>query len=330
MALSDRWRLLAEALLGPVEFTAGEVARAAGMELGDARRLWQALGLPPVADAERLFTRADVEALRTAHALIEQQKTDPTVLVQLARVTGQSLARVADAELNASAERLERLRAAEVPAQDAFTALAERIEALVPSLEQFLGYVWRRHLLSGLLRLAVTPEADRVQAVGFADLVGFTSLSHALDAHELAAMVDRFEAIAYQQIPERGGRVVKTIGDEVMFAADDIAVAAEIALGLVDAHARNPEVPDARAGVASGPVLAWGGDLFGPTVNLASRLVNLARPRTVLVAEELGEQLRHDPRFELHHLRPVRLQGIGRVRSWVLRPMQTSHSFTPP
>lgn len=79
MALSDGWRLLAEALLGPVEFTAGEVAQAAGMELGDARRLWQALGLPPVADAERLFTPADVEALRTAHALIEQQKTDPTV-----------------------------------------------------------------------------------------------------------------------------------------------------------------------------------------------------------------------------------------------------------
>lgn len=109
------------------------------------------------------------------------------------------------------------------------------------------------------------------------------------------------------------------IGDAVMFAADDAAAAAEIALGLVEAHARDPEVPDARAGLASGPVLAWEGDLFGPTVNLASRLVNLARPGTVLVAEELGEQLRHDPAFAVRHLRPVRLQGIGRVRSWVLR-----------
>ena len=230
MALSDRWRLLAEALLGPVEFTAGEVARAAGVELGDARRLWQALGFPPAADAERLFTPADGEALRMVRALIDQQKTDPTVLVQLARVTGQSLARIADAELSASGERLERLRAAKVSPQDAFTALVERIEALAPSLEQLLGYVWRRHLLSGLFRLA----------------------------------------------------------------------------------------------------MAWEGDLFGPTVNLASRLVNLARPGTVLVAEGVGEQLRHDPRFALHHLRPVRLQGIGRVRSWVLRRTQTSHSITPP
>lgn len=329
MALSEEWRSLAQALLGPVEFTAGEVAQAAGVRLDDARRLWQALGFPPVADAERLFTRADVEALRAARALIEQQQTDPTVLVQLARVTGQSLARIADAELTALAERLERLRNAEAPAEIAFAALAEHIEVLTPSVGQLLGYVWRRHLLSGLLRLAAMPEADRVQVVGFADLVGFTSMSQALDAHELATMVDRFEAIAYQQIPERGGRVVKTIGDAVMFAADDMAVAAEIALGLVDAHARDPEVLDARAGLASGPVLAWEGDLFGPPVNLASRLVNLARPRTVLVAEELGEQLRHDSRFVLHHLRPVRLQGIGRVRSWVLRRMQTLH-FTPP
>jgi adenylate cyclase len=113
--------------------------------------------------------------------------------------------------------------------------------------------------------------------------------------------------------------VVKTIGDEVMFATGDAAAAAEIALGLVVAHALDPELPDLRAGLASGPTLAWEGDLFGPTVNLASRLVNLARPGTVLVAEDLGEQLRHDPRFALRHLQPVRLQGIGSVRSWVLR-----------
>src|SRR4030095_13516534 len=149
------------------------------------------------------------------------------------------------------------------------------------------------------------------------DLCGFTSRSQALDARELAAMVDRFEAIAYEQIPERGGRGVKTIGDEVMFAADDATAAAEIALGLVEAHARDPELPDVRAGLARGPVLAWEGDLFGPTVNLASRLVHFARPGTVLVADELGEQLRDEPAFALQHLRPVQLQGLGRAASWV-------------
>ena len=82
--------------------------------------------------------------------------------------------------------------------------------------------------------------------------------------------------------------------------------------GEDEAHARDAAVPDARAGLASGPTLAWEGDLFGPTVNLASRLVNLARPRTVLVAEELGAQLRDDPRFTVHHLRAIPLQGCDR------------------
>jgi len=66
-------------------------------------------------------------------------------------------------------------------------------------------------------------------------------------------------------------------------------------------------------------VLAWEGDLFGPTVNLASRLVNLARPVTVIVADDVGQRLRDEPGFELRHLRQVKLKGIGRVRSWVLR-----------
>jgi adenylate cyclase len=319
MGLSDTWRPITEALLGPVAFTPGEVARAAGFGLEDARRLWQALGFAPVADDERVFTHADVEILRTVRVVIEQQNTDPAALVQLARVTGQSLARIADAQLMASAKRLEQLRAAAPSTDVAVAALAERVEALAPVLEQFLGYVWRRHLLAALLRLSAAPEADRVQTVGFTDLVGFTAMSQALDAGELAAMVDRFEALAYEQIPQRGGRVVKMIGDAVMFAADDASVAADIALGLVEAHAREPELPDAHAGLARGPVLAWEGDLFGPTVNLASRLVNLARPGTVLVGDDLGELLRGASGFALHHLRPVRLQGIGRVRSWVLR-----------
>jgi adenylate cyclase len=74
-----------------------------------------------------------------------------------------------------------------------------------------------------------------------------------------------------------------------------------------------------RIGMASGPTLSWEGDLYGPTVNLASRLVNFARPGTVLVSDEFGARLADDPRFELRHLRPVRLQGVGRVRPWVLR-----------
>src|SRR4029453_6205593 len=120
------------AVAGPAEFTSVEVARAAGVELDDARRLWQALGFAPVPDDDRVFTRADVEVLRTARALIEQQNTDPAILVQLARVTGQSLARVADAQLTASAERLERARTAGAPARLSFFPPRGRSATLGP------------------------------------------------------------------------------------------------------------------------------------------------------------------------------------------------------
>ena len=325
VAPSDRWKPLAEALLGPATLSPDDVARLAGFAREDTRRLWQALGFPPVADDERVFTQADVDILRTVRELIELEDTDAATVVQLARVTGQTLARIADAQVTAAADRLARLRAADLPADDLTSILAARITALAPRLEQLLGHVWRRHLLAALLRLAATPAtADRTQVVGFADLVGFTSMSRALDPRELAAMVDRFEAVAYAEIPQRGGRVVKTIGDAVMFAADEPVAAAEIALGLVEAHARDAALPDARAALASGPTLAWEGDLFGPTVNLASRLVNLARPGSVLVAEGLGEGLRDHPAFALRQLRAVRLQGIGRVRPWVLRRASAS------
>lgn len=324
MEPSDTWGPLAEALLGTAAFTTREVARESGVEPAEARRLWRALGFPPVEEDERLFTHSDIAILRAVRALVELESADPGDVVQLARVIGQSLARVADAEVTVVANRLERRRE-EVPSDE--TAAAEvvrRIETLAPSLEQFLGYVWRRHLVAALRRLSAQPSAtDRILTIGFADLVGFTAMSQSLDARELAAMVDRFEAVAYEHIPERGGRVVKMIGDEVMFAVDDGAFAADIAIALVDAHGRNADLPDIRVGLASGPTLAWEGDLFGPTVNLASRLVNLARPNTVLVSDELGDQLQDDPRLALRHLRPVKLQGIGRVRPWVLRRAQS-------
>jgi adenylate cyclase len=155
--------------------------------------------------------------------------------------------------------------------------------------------------------------------VGFADLVGFTMLSQALDSNELAAMVDRFEAMAYEHVPLHGGRIIKMIGDEVMFACDDVATGAAIALALVEAHAADPELPDIRVGLASGPTLEWDGDIFGATVNLASRLVNVAHPGAVLVSETVATALDGAADVTLRPLRPIRLQGIGRVKSWVLR-----------
>jgi adenylate cyclase len=320
MEASDPWTRLAEALLGTPAFSSVDVAQQAGVDPAEARRLWLALGFPPASDDDRIFTHADIEVMRAVRALVELKNANPDDLLQLTRVIGQSLARVADAQVTTAAGRFDRPSDEGASGDAAVAAVVGRIETLAPSLEQFLGYVWRRHLLAALRRWSAKPSAaDRTLTVGFADLVGFTTLSLALAPHELARMVNRFEALAYEHIPERGGRIVKMIGDEVMFASEDVGRAADIAIALVEAYARDAEVPEVRVGLASGPTLSWEGDLYGPTVNLASRLVNLARPNAVLISDELGEQLHDDPRFDLRHLRPVNLRGIGRVRAWVLR-----------
>jgi adenylate cyclase len=317
---ADPWQPLAEALLGTPALTPPEVAREAGVEPALTRQLWRALGFPPVEDDERVFTHADVEIVRAVRALIELGEANPDDVLQLTRVIGQSLARVAEAQVNAGAERLERMRLETPSRETAVGDLVGRVEMLTPRLEQFLGYVWRRHLLAALRRRSVTPTlTDRTLTIGFADLVDFTALSRVLAPRELAETVNRFEGTAYEHIVGRGGRVVKMIGDEVMFAVDAGGVAGDVAIALVEAHGRDAGQPDVRVGLASGPVLSWEGDLYGPTVNLASRLVNLARPGTVLVSEELGAELTDDPRFALRQLRAVKLQGIGRARPWVLR-----------
>jgi adenylate cyclase len=243
--------------------------------------------------------------------------------LQLTRVTGQSLARVAEAHVATRVDQLDLPQGATEPDR-VVDALVAGFEPLLPTLESLLSYVWRRHLVAAMFRVAAAGGTDVMRtgalAVGFADLVGFTAISQQLDAAELAALVDRFEALAYEQIARRGGRVVKMIGDEVMFSADTPAIAAEIALALVAAYAGDAALPEVRVGLAYGPALSFEGDLFGPTVNLASRLVNIARPGTVLVSEELAAQFHDTPDFTLRSLRPLRLKGIGRSQVSVLRP----------
>jgi adenylate cyclase len=309
-----RWRPLTEALLGVPALTATEAAAAAGVDLDLARRLWRALGFSPPAEDERFFTDADVDTLRTARALGDRLAVAGPVLLQLARVTGLSLGRLADAHVAALTEPGDD----ESPVREKSPA---ELVAVAPEMERLHSHVWRRHLVTAFVRVAaVAGGTDRTLAVGFADLVGFTALTAALDARALAELVDRFEAIAYEQVLERRGWVVKMIGDEVMFAAPDAAAGAEIALALAAAHARDARLPAVRVGVAEGPTLAWEGDLVGQTVNLAHRLVNLARPGTVLVSDGLAGALVDDARFVLRRLRPVRLKGLGAVRACVLRP----------
>jgi len=120
------------------------------------------------------------------------------------------------------------------------------------------------------------------------DLVGSTALSRRVTTAELVAVVERFEEVTYDIATARGGRVVKYIGDEVMFVVADAPAACDIALALLEAFADDPTVTP-RAGVAEGELLDRGGDYHGPIVNLAARLADIAVAREVLVSREVAD-----------------------------------------
>jgi adenylate cyclase len=122
-------------------------------------------------------------------------------------------------------------------------------------------------------------------AVGFADLAGFTSLADRLSPTELAVVVDQFDQHVGNLVVTNGGQVVKLIGDEVMFVADDLANGVRIARALTVGLPGAEDLPAVRVGLAAGEVLNRDGDYYGSVVNLAARLVTLAQPGQILASE---------------------------------------------
>lgn len=303
-------------------FTADELAAAAGVDAELARRLRRAMGLPDVPDDEPAFSEEDLEALKRAKDLMDEDGLTPAEILHLTRTLGLAAARMADATVGFWVDRIVREMS-----EGHDVALSTPPEQRVADLELVVTYLLRRHLLDSVARKLAESSGSqdgRAVAVGFADLVGFTSLSEQLSDTETAELIERFEVLANDIVVGGGGRVVKMIGDEVMFSAEPHLVA-EIAVSLAESF-DSPDVPSVRVGVAMGSVVAQSGDLFGPVVNLASRATMAARPGTVLIAPALAELLAADPRYDVKTIRPHKLKGIGTVELSVLRrSRQESH-----
>lgn len=302
----------------PARYSPEEVADAAGIPEATARQFWRALGFADTRPGDRAHTDADLDMLRMVAELLAIGVVEPDLALQMTRVIGSSMARVAEAQVSAIEGRLPR-RAADLDTEPAVLQAA----TLLPAMPRVLDYVWRRHLQAAarrhLLRQAAGEAPGAAVAVGFADLVGFTAMSQQVSDHELAAVVDRFERVAHDTVVALGGRVVKMIGDEVMFVVDDVGAAAETALTLAEAYHEDESLSDVRVGLAAGPVLERDGDVYGPVVNRASRIVGISYPGSVVVDEAVEGELEGDARFALRSLRPRALKDIGRVPLWRLR-----------
>jgi len=303
----------------PPSLTASQTWAKAGATEDLGRRLWRAMGFPNLPDDAVAFTSADVEALAAISGFLQVSGISEDTAVRFARLLGQTMSRVADALhsiVDTAVDEMSLLPQGEV--DDVMVLAAEVVN---PLIEHELAYLLRRHLYAGAVRRLAGADLEQPElTVGFADVVSFTRLSGRLPETDLADLLETFEATTSDMITEAGGRVVKLIGDAVLFAFDDPRPAAELALQLVETF--GGDQPDLRVGLAHGPVLSRLGDLFGPPVNLASRLVSYARPGTVLCDERFVDALGSvggEEAFTARSLRPRELKGIGTTPIHVLR-----------
>jgi len=313
-----------------------EVSAKASVSLRGARKFWHALGFPNVADEDTVFTEADLVALRAVAELVRDGVFDEPTALAMTRAFARTTDRLAVWQTQLMAEALgeQQVGTAEadagldttraVPDPATARATAAKLADIADDLEPLLVYAWRRHLSAAISRMVSDsePTLDNfgvVRCVGFADLVSFTRLVRRLSERELARVVQRFEALASDVVTAHGGRVIKTVGDEILFVAMGAAPAAAIALDLVQAMAEDDVLPDVRVGMASGQVVSRLGDVFGTTVNRASRLTALAKPRTVLVDDAIAASLASTSGFEMSPLWRRTLRGIGPVTPWSLR-----------
>lgn len=306
---------------GPVVIDEGAVAT--GDRVPDARRFWRALGFPqPQEWSEMRFTEADARALDRIIGLVDDGILDRELALSMTRAVARSTERLAVWQAQLVAESLLPATGEDVDIGRADPAVATEVAAsfltLADELEPLLTYAWRRHLVAALTRIMsdASPQETGIgttRVVGFADLVNFTALVRRVSERQLATMVQRFERLASDIVTAHGGRVIKTVGDEVLFVAAEPLSGTAIALDLVDAMAEEPMLPQVRVGVSYGPVLSRMGDVFGTTVNRAARLTAVAPTGRVLADENLAARLASLSGFHLHPLRRRHLRGIGLV-----------------
>src|SRR5690606_13640846 len=233
-----------------------------------ARALWRAMGFAHVPDDAVALTDADVTALAAINDFLQATGISSDTAIRFARLLGQTMSRVADALHSIVDQAIDEMDGLPPGENDDLMVLAAQL--VNPLIEQELSYLLRRHLYAGAIRRIAGHDLEQPDVtVGFADVVSFTRLSGQLAEADLAELLEVFEATTADMITERGGRVVKLIGDAVLFVFDDPESAARLALELVESF--GGDQPDLRVGLTHGSVLSRLGDLFGPPVNLASR-----------------------------------------------------------
>jgi adenylate cyclase len=327
------------ALGGDRKHTLTGVAKLSGLSPTFLRRLMQANGRPAAVPRERAYTDDDVDLAKRIK-LFADAGIPREGLLETARVMGQGMSQTTEAIRRTTVSPL-------VQPGDTDLTLALRYvqaaEVLAPEVTAVLDYLFRAQLRDGI-RSDLVAEAERDAgqlagtrelAVAFADLVGYTKLGEQVPTEQLGQVATRLAELATASM-QRPTQLVKTIGDAVMLVSWEVDPMLDTLQALVAAtHAEGEEFPELRVGIAFGPATPRGGDWFGSTVNLASRVTGAGKPNRIYATDPVVE--RAAGRFAWKRSRRRNLKGIdGRTRLYALLPPDatadgdTSSSEPPP
>ena len=193
-----------------------------------------------------------------------------------------------------------------------FNPLVDRALLAIYRRQQELA--WTEHLVehveTALEETGVLGRPERIPAMCFLDLAGYTRLTEERGDAAAAALAEALALLVERSSREHGGVPVKWLGDGVMVHFREPAGAVLSALDIV---VQLPEagLPPAHVGVAAGPVVAQGGDYFGRTVNLAARISARAGAGQVLVSQSVVESASPEG-VTFVELGELRLEGFAR------------------
>jgi adenylate cyclase len=303
---------------GDAVATLREAARATGLEPALIARFWTSLGLPASELDE--MTEDDLEAMHGAAAVLSAGL--PLVAsLQIARVYGQALSQIADAEVRLLHLYVhEPLMREGVPVVDMAEQMETMVRDLLPlssTLMQFLHRRFLQHFVAqdvvGHMEVELDGEVDlgRLRVgIAFCDLAGYTRFTEEEGDEQALSHVERFVDAVTETLPE-DARVIKTIGDEVMIVGQDIQALTRWAVAFQRLFRDRPEP---RIGIHYGAALYRDGDYFGREVNLAARVVARARGGEVLVTDAVVDQVAESDELAFEGIGQVKLKGFDQPR----------------
>jgi class 3 adenylate cyclase len=297
-----------------------DVSSAEGIPLELLLVLREAMGLAQ-ADADDTMRADELEVV----PLIKLQLTrgfDPDIVERSLRVYGDALRRIAETEADwwhtqimqptlASGMNASEMLQTQAELGDAFTTLME--QTLVAIYHANQEHTWNETLIGqvedALDRAGLRSKMTTTPAICFLDLTGYTRLTEERGDRAAADIAARLTPLVLRPAERHDGKVVKWLGDGVMFhfrtARDGVTAALEMLDAISDAG-----LPPAHIGLHAGPVVFQGGDYFGRTVNVAARISERAGPGQLLVSEEVVDRAGSDD-LTFRPIGAVPLKGVS-------------------